>query len=400
MLKGFLLANIPSESQRNHCSDVWKRLEQQLLGIDKEAQADYFKAWLRAQHAQSIRERRAQAADQDFELIGREFHRWVKDHTDLLGLSNETGFVAFIQREYTFFASIYQKIRQASEQLTPGLEAIYFNQSSGFTLQLPLMLSALSLDDTPEVIERKLRLVANYVDITIHRRIWGCQAIDYSTNYYRAFTLLRDKLRRRSLPELQQALTDDLASLPDFDASPTWGLTRGRMNRPQVKRFLARLTHELEKESGQPGRYVEYITASGRQAYEVEHIWAEQSWAEDREGFRTWYSQEENFREARNRIGALLLIPKSVNASYSARSYAQKRTQYVTQNPLAQTFCDQAYQNNPAFLAFLQRSALPFQAESEFTPEALERRNQLYARFAQRIWSLERLSVDNLVEHR
>jgi hypothetical protein len=89
-----------------------------------------------------------------------------------------------------------------------------------------------------------------------------------------------------------------------------------------------------------------------------------------------------------------------VNSSYSARSYAQKRTQYVTQNPLAQTFCDQAYQNNPAFLAFLQRSALPFQAESEFTPEALERRNQLYARFAQRIWSLERLSVDNLVEHR
>ena len=60
---------------------------------------------------------------------------------------------------------------------------------------------------------------------------------------------------------------------------------------------------------------MEYITASGRQAYEVEHIWAEQSWAEDREGFRTWYPQEENFREARNRIGALLLIPKSVNAS-------------------------------------------------------------------------------------
>jgi hypothetical protein len=400
MLKGFLLANIPTEGQRNHCSDVWKRLEQQLLGIDKEAQADCFKAWLRAQHGQSIRERRAQAADQDFELIGREFHRWVKDHSDLLGLTNETGFVAFIQREYTFFAGVYQKIRQASEQLTPGLEAIYFNHSSGFTLQLPLMLSALSLGDSPDVIESKLRLVANYVDITIHRRIWSYQAIDYSTNYYRMFTLLRDKLRRCPLQELQQALSDDLASLPDFDSSPTWGLTRGRMNRPQVKRFLARLTHELEQESGQPGRYVEYITASGRQAYEVEHIWAEQSWAEDREGFRTWYPQEENFREARNRIGALLLIPKSVNASYSARSYAQKRTQYVTQNALAQTFCDQAYQNNPAFIAFLQRSGLPFQSEPEFAPDALERRNQLYTRFAQRIWSVDRLSTDGINDHR
>lgn len=309
----------------------------------------------------------------------------MKDHADLLGLANETGFVAFIQREYTFFAGVYQKIRQASERLTPGLEAIYFNHSSGFTLQLPLMLSALSLEETPVNVESKLRLVANYVDITIHRRIWNYQAIDYSTNYYRMFTLLRDRLRRRPLQELQQALCDELSTLPDFDDSPTWGMTRGRMNRPQVKRFLARLTHELEQESGQPGRYVEYITASGRQAYEVEHIWAEQSWAEDRERFRTWYPQEENFREARNRIGGLLLIPKSVNASYSARSYAQKRTQYVTQNALAQTFCDQAYQNNPTFLAFMQRSGLPFQSESEFTPEVLERRNQLYARFAQRI---------------
>ena len=102
------------------------------------------------------------------------------------------------------------------------------------------MLSALSLEDTPDVIESKLRLVANYVDITIHRRIWSYQAIDYSTNYYRMFTLLRDKLRRRPLQELQQALSDDLASLPNFDSSPIWGLTRGQMNPPRVKRFLAR----------------------------------------------------------------------------------------------------------------------------------------------------------------
>ncbi|MCP9820234.1 DUF262 domain-containing protein [Synechococcus sp. Cruz-9H2] len=395
MLKGFLLANIPTESQRNHCSDVWKQLEQQLVGIDKEAQADCIKAWLRAQHAVSIRERRAQAASQDFELIASEFHRWVKDHTELLGLGNEAGFVAFIQREYAFFTGIYRKIRLASEQLVPGLEAIYFNHSNGFTLQLPLMLSALSLDDPPGLVEAKLRLVANYVDISIHRRIWSYWAIDYSTNYYRVFTLLRDKLRRRSLPELQRALIDDLAPLPGFDASAPWGLTRGRMNRPQVKRFLARLTHHLERESGQLGRYVDYVTASGKQAYEVEHIWAEQSWSEDRPGIRTWYPQEENFREARNRIGALLLIPKSINASYGDRPYEEKRSQYVTQNALAQTFCEQAYLNNPAFKAFLERSGLAFQSEREYTPEVLERRNKLYAELAGRIWSLDRILAEN-----
>ena len=56
----------------------------------------------------------------------------------------------------------------------------------------------------------------------------------------------------------------------------------------------------------------------------------------------------------------------------------------LTQNALAQTFCDQAYQNNPAFLAFLQRSGLPFQSESEFT--------------APRFWSAATCSVDVWVE--
>ena len=68
----------------------------------------------------------------------------------------------------------------------------------------------------------------------------------------------------------------------------------------------------------------------------------------------------------------------------------------LTQNALAQTFCDQAYQNNPAFLAFLQRSGLPFQSESEFTPEVLERRNLLCAHFVQRIWRLDRVAVESV----
>ncbi|MFU8885109.1 MAG: hypothetical protein ACNA8O_06590 [Cyanobacteriota bacterium] len=48
-------------------------------------------------------------------------------------------------------------------------------------------------------------------------------------------------------------------------------------------------------------------------------------------------------------MGALLLIPKSINASYSARSYVQKRTQYVTRTRLRRPFATRPFCSAVAF---------------------------------------------------
>src|SRR5262249_48776363 len=87
MLKGYLLANITDQDARRRASEAWKRRIAALQDLGKDEDADGIKSWLRSQHAENIRERRRGAAPRDFDLIGTEFHRWVRDHQDDLGLT-------------------------------------------------------------------------------------------------------------------------------------------------------------------------------------------------------------------------------------------------------------------------------------------------------------------------
>ena len=90
------------------------------------------------------------------------------------------------------------------------------------------------------------------------------------------------------------------------------------LNRYALHRILARLTDYIETRSGQPSRYVDYVS-EGKARYEVEHIWADH-WDRHRDEF----NHPADFGEWRNRIGALLLLPKSSNASYSDLPYEKK----------------------------------------------------------------------------
>ena len=92
MLKGYLLANITDTERRNEASRTWRNRIVSLQQLGKEEDADSIKAWLRSQHAQSIRERKRAAQPRDFDLIGTEFHRWVRDHEVDLGLKGSAEF--------------------------------------------------------------------------------------------------------------------------------------------------------------------------------------------------------------------------------------------------------------------------------------------------------------------
>jgi hypothetical protein len=61
--------------------------------------------------------------------------------------------------------------------LTPGLESVHFNAQHNFTLQYAVLLAPLRLDDLETTLLRKVRVVAAYLDILIHRRIWNWRAI-------------------------------------------------------------------------------------------------------------------------------------------------------------------------------------------------------------------------------
>ena len=385
MLKGYLLANM-EQVRRVEANELWRRRVQVLSERGDDHGSDFFKAWLRSQYANSSRERRKGAVPQDFERIGTEFHRWVGDTKDRLGLSQQAKVFDFVRRDFHFYSEQYLRVRGAQENLAPGLEHVYYNAAQGFTLQDILLLAPLRTDDAEETIMLKLRLVARFVDILLTWRIWNFRSIAYSTMQYAMFLVMRD-IRGLEPEQLAKTLYERLERLGSEGGTfmTNERLTVHQQNRYALHRLLARITDFIETESGQPSRYHEYV-ATGDARYEVEHIWANRyEYHEDE------FDDHADFSEHRNRIGGLLLLLKQFNASYGALPYEQKLPHYNSQNLLARSLHESAYSNNPGFLTFIERSNLPFRSHHEFKRKDMEERGKLYQQLAARIWNPEDL---------
>ena len=178
MLKGYLLANI-APAKRESSERHWRLRIQQLDEAGKEVEPDFFKTWLRSQYATKIRERRKGARSEDFDRIGTEFHRWLRDASQTIGLSTSEDFYKFIHHDFNFYSRRYLRLVKASRGQIDGLEHVLYNAQNGFTLQYMLLLAPLTPDDSDAVAQRKIQLVARYVDILLAWRLWNFRSIAY-----------------------------------------------------------------------------------------------------------------------------------------------------------------------------------------------------------------------------
>lgn len=379
MLKGYLLANIDDSAKRTAANTRWRERIRELNEAGKDVEPDCFKAWLRSQYATKIRERKKGAKAEDFDRIGTEFHRWLRDASADIGLKQGADFYRLIDRDFDFYSRQYLRLVEASQKMVPGLEHVLYNAQHGFTLQYLLLLAPLKPDDADDLMRQKLRLVARFVDILLAWRLWNFRSIAYSTMQYAMFLVMRDT-RGMSPPELAKKLHDTLAKEQETFASND-RLRVHQQNRYSLHRLLARLTDYVETQSGHPSRFLDYVS-EGKGRYEVEHIWADHP-----ERHTDEFSHPADFAEHRNRIGGLLLLPKSFNASYGDLTYEKKLPHYNTQNLLARSLHPQCYEHNPGFLRFTQESGLPFKPYEHFKKADLEERGLLYRQLAERIWN-------------
>jgi hypothetical protein len=379
MLKGYLLANIENVAKRNAADNQWRGRIRELNEAGKEVEPDCFKVWLRSQYATKIRERRKGARPEDFDRIGTEFHRWLRDASRTIRLTQSDDFYRFIDRDFDFYSRQYLRLVTASRERIDGLEHVLYNAQHGFTLQYLLLLAPLKPDDSESVVAQKLRLVARFIDILITWRLWNFRSIAYSTMQYAMFLVMRD-IRGLEPPALAKELHLALAGEKESFASNE-RLRVHQQNRYALHRLLARLSDYVETQSGQPSRYVEFV-AEGKNRYEVEHIWADHA-----EQHTDEFDHHADFAEYRNRIGGLLLLPKRFNASYGDLTYEKKLPHYNTQNLLARSLHPQCYERNPGFLHFVQTSGLPFKPYEHFKRSDLEERGVLYRQLAERIWN-------------
>lgn len=397
MLKGYVLANIRELDDQKRVNDLWKGHMQSFKDLGGDEDGDFFKNWLRARHAQNIRPGKKGAENKDYERIGSEFHRWVRDHRADIGLTNAKGasssqaFVSFVCRDLDFYAKQTVRIRQAARKLTPGMESIRYNEERGFTLQTQLLLAAISPDDPKQVTDIKLKLVSDFLDIWLARRVWNFRTIAYSSVRYTLFTFTKE-VRDKSLPELVAVLQKHLEQQAERFVTQT-KLRLHQQNYRQVRHVLARLTHWVDHECGLATHFDDLVSAGRARPFEIEHIWANHY---DR--YAEVFASPSDFDTARNHIGGLILLQRGLNQSLGDASYEKKREAYAvhSQNLLARSLNDMAYVSNPAFKQFLSRTGLDFKPYDHFGPEEQAERQELYIRLAEWVWNPGRITLDGV----
>ncbi len=390
MLKGYVLANIEHEAKQRVVNDLWKKHIQALKEVGKEEEVDFFKNWLRARYAESVQHGNG-AENRDYERIGSEFHRWVRDQRERLGLTGSNAFVRFVERDLDFYAKHAVTIRRAAQHLTPGLEAVFYNDQRGFTTQTQVLLAAVSPDDSPDAIRRKLTLVADYLDIWLTRQTWAYRSTAQRNVKYGMFNLTK-AIRGLSVQELSSFLRQRLDEDRDtFARNPDLGVHQ--QNFYAVRHILARITHWVDAQCGVASHFEDYASGAKNRPFEVEHIWPDHF-----ERFREWFAHESEFDRARNRIGGLVLLQRGPNQSLGDKPYEQKRDAYVAQGQslLTRSLHPLAHKNNPSLAEFIERTGLELRPHEIFDPTAQQQRQTLYLRIAEWVWNPSRLDLDGV----
>lgn len=397
MLKAYLLAPVEDSQTRVQINQIWKRQVLELISYDgshePERDANCIKAWLRAQYAESIRERRAGANDMDWELIGSVFHRWIRDHSTSLGLGTAKGNQRMMAESFPFFAKAYRKILQASKHYTPGLQAVYYNAHNDFTWQSTVLLAPLVETDDDDTVEKKMAVTATYLDIWLMRRVVNYIRVGYSSASYAMWLLCRD-IRRKPLAELVIILQKKLA---DDDVTFAGNLTRGRtgiqglglnqFSRRYVYHLLARITSYVESKSGKPDLFDKYVQRDSKNPCDIEHIWANRY-----DQYQGDFSSEQEFQEWRNQVASLLLLPADINRSLQDKPFDEKAQHYAKQNLYAASLTAMAYVHEPQFKQFRAASELPFKSYEQFGKSEQIERRELVDGLVNLVWSPSRLS--------
>lgn len=372
MVRSYLLANIDNDSARTKAMNKFDAMLNKLISIKlsskSKAEFEFFKMYLRGHYAEDFSQ--AKNSNSDFVRIGKEFHRWLRDNEQKLGLETDEDFVEFINK-IDFFAKVYEKINNLIQgRNTKDYLYLIVNADYNFTLQVPLILSAVKYQDTDEIVEAKIKVVSKYLSKVLSFRVWNHWMISQSTLENPIYNLCK-RIRDLSVEEIASILDTNPLDAPELNNSPTLN----QQNRSRLRVLLSLITEIVAANSGES----DYMLNKD-EPVEVEHIWSNHF-----EEHTDEFSDEDEFANVRNNIGDLLVLPKSFNASYGDDPYSLKVKQYFSQNILAQTLNKQKYENNPGFVKFKDESKLEFESYDEFKKANIAKRAELYKQIL--IWN-------------
>lgn len=384
LLKSFLLGKA-ERSRQKQLNEAWRGMLTDLTALGSSAPSDFIKALLLGRHAD------LGSISTDERDIEGSFHEWIRRRHHDLGLTKPSEYATFITNQLVPLAKKFCALRAAAQHPTPGLEPIFFNHLNGIRSQERLIMAATYAEESSLDFKEKARLIASYLDMVYVRRLIRGHAVHSSELDEEIRTLIpimRDRKTPADVADVLGTATEHEA-FPDF---PTFGL--GSDNRQQVHYLLARITAFVEVETKGADRIAEYLNEE--HDYQIEHIWANNF-----ERYRDQAPNRRDFDMWRNRIGALLLLHRSDNASYRDSPYREKLEHYQRQHMLSASLHKNAYKNNPRLSKFAKHAGIaelfrPF--PGDFDKESIKTRQRLYQRLAEIIWDPGRLGFPVIEE--
>jgi uncharacterized protein with ParB-like and HNH nuclease domain len=222
ILKGFLLSKIEDDDKSDEMNIFWKdRIASIKSTTNIDGDLDFFRAWLRAKYAETIRPTKVGAENEDFEIIGTHFHSWVKNNSTKTFLKHSDDFYFFIRSDFDFFSNLYLKIYGLKNKFNEEFKDIYCSNFYPIadSLSYPLIISPISKIDDTTVIEDKIKLTAKFIDIyTLTRAIIG-KAITQSSIRYSMYELVKS-VRNLETKALRAKLYSELEKLGSKPYSP------------------------------------------------------------------------------------------------------------------------------------------------------------------------------------
>jgi hypothetical protein len=391
MLKGFLLSNIRDSQQREVGEAKWKVQISKFESLEsREPTNDFFRAWFRGRYANTYGK-----GEDDYERLGPQFHRWLRDNADSLGLKHSDDFYRFITKDLPVTADRYFELRHSQETFSAEKQFEYFVGESRLDDGL-LFMSVVSADDSLEETSRKMRAVARFLDIFYFRRLWASKNLSKPA-LKSTFVSLARQLR---LLDSQHVIARLYAELTrprhdNFESAPPVLTGSSRL---KIHRLLARLTAHVEVAAGSGDNpYPQLVVVAGRSRFDLEHIWPRKF-----EDYRDRFADEAEFLDYRSRLGSLLLIPHNFNQSYSDMTTEKKLPLYGRSDHhlLVASLAEATYQRNPKFATWIADTGftfVPFESRG-FNREASEQRTELYRQLARAIWAPDLLLRDSALD--
>lgn len=257
ILKGYLLSKIVENAPQNEekaeeANTFWTERINKMRTVtsSENVDMDFFRAWLRAKYAETQRSRKTGSENEDFELIGTQFHSWFKNNTFRIQLNTPSDYYFFIKSDFDFYSSLYLRIYENKYTYDTICSELYLNSiySIADSLSYPLFMASITKIDDDRIIDSKISIIAKFIDRYANIRTIQNKNITQSSIRISIYELVR-QIRKVDEYSLTNILDSEIQKLLSGNSSGIYTPMRVMNNNGYFHYFFARIKYYIDEKN-------------------------------------------------------------------------------------------------------------------------------------------------------